>query len=110
MNCTVGAIVAGIAYTLLILRWHGHTGEWESLEIIPRGQGPGVVMASSFVALTSNLKHEDMAVAMSGLYLAGNVGTVLGVSASTSIQKGILKSLLMQTPGVVRVRPSRSIK
>ena len=33
-----------------------------------------VVMASSFVALTLNLEHEDMAVAISGLYLAVMLG------------------------------------
>jgi hypothetical protein len=47
-----------------------------------------------------------MAVATAGLYLAGNIGTVLGVSISSSVQKGMLKALLterLRTPEGKRV-------
>ena len=101
-----GVVTAGIAYTMLVLRWDGHISAWESLDIIPGGLGTGVVMAGSFVALTVNLKQENAAAVTSGLYLSGNVGTVLGVSASTSIQRKVLKMLLsqrLQTPKAAKV-------
>jgi len=53
-------------------------------------------MAATFIALTANISHENMAVATSGMYLAGHFGVVIGVSTSTSAQKAALLKLLTE--------------
>jgi MFS family permease len=92
----VASMVACACYITLILRWRGNTYEWEAFEIFPGGFGTGMTMASIFIALTSNMSHDTIAVATSGLYLSGSLGTVLGVSISSSIQRGALKALLQR--------------
>jgi hypothetical protein len=42
------------------------------------------------------LAHEDIAVATAGLYLSGNIGMALGVSIGSSLQKWMLKGLLVE--------------
>ncbi|KAI9743874.1 MAG: hypothetical protein M1818_002608 [Claussenomyces sp. TS43310] len=94
-SITMGGIaLAAVFYLVLIFRWHGHITVWESLEILPAGFGTGVTMTTTFIALTSRMPHEKMAVATSGLYLSSNLGMVLGVSISSSIQKFALKIML----------------
>jgi MFS family permease len=96
-NITLFGVGSGIlCYTLLIIRWHGNINPWESLEVIPGGFGTGVMMAATFIALTANISHENMAVATSGMYLAGHFGVVIGVSTSTSAQKAALLKLLTE--------------
>ncbi|KAF8867335.1 MFS general substrate transporter [Acephala macrosclerotiorum] len=92
----LASVSACTAYITIILRWHGATYAWEALEIAPGGFGSGVATTSTFIALTAAMSHENMAVATSGFYLASNLGTVLGVSISSSIQRGVLKILLQR--------------
>jgi hypothetical protein len=51
-------------------------------------------VSSTFIALTVRLAHADMAVATAGLFLAANIGQVLGVSLSSSLQRWRLNDLL----------------
>ena len=44
----------------------------------------------------NKVPHDNIAIATSGFYLCSNLGTVLGVSIGSSIQRGILKLLLLQ--------------
>lgn len=69
---------------------------FESLYIIPGGLGLGIASAATFIALTAKIATEDVAVATTGLYLAGNIGQVLGVSIGSSVQKWMLKRLLVE--------------
>lgn len=86
-------------YTLLITRWHGDTGFWESLDIIPGGFGSGIAGATTFIAVTSTVPYESVAVAASGSYLSASVGTVLGISLSSTIQRGVLRRSLTERLG-----------
>jgi MFS family permease len=92
----LASLVACAAYITIILRWRGNIYGWEALEISPGGFGSGVTTTSTFIALTSDMSHENMAVVTSGFYLSSNLGTVLGVSISSSIQRGVLKILLQK--------------
>ena len=49
---------------------------------------------AAFIALTSSMSHETIAVATSGYFLFGSLGTVLGVSISSCIQRAALKTIL----------------
>lgn len=89
-------LCAVTGYSLMVIRWDGSMDSWESLYVIPGGFGTGMSMAGSFIALTANLEQADMAVATSGLYLAGNLGLVVGVSMSNGVQKAGLRRLLAE--------------
>lgn len=88
------SVVACAGYFTMIIRWGGKIHGWEALEIFPGGFGTGMTMASVFISLTSNMPHETIAVATSGLFLSGSLGTVLGVSISSSIQRAVLQYML----------------
>lgn len=72
------------------------TNNFESLYIFPGGLGLGMASAATFIALTAKIATEDVAVATAGLYLAGSIGQVLGVSIGCSVQKWMLKMLLVE--------------
>lgn len=94
-NLTLTAqIIACAGYFIMIVRWGGKIHSWEAFEILPGGFATGLTSASVFIALTSNMEHENIAVATSGLYLCSSLGSVLGISVSSSIQRGMLKLLL----------------
>lgn len=92
----IASLLACSAYITVILRWHGKNSAWEALEIAPGGFGSGVAGTAAFIALTSHMAQENMAVATSGFFLFSSLGTVLGVSLSSSIQRKALKSLLLR--------------
>lgn len=94
-NLTLAAqLTAVVGYLVMIFRWGGKIYNWEAFEILPGGFATGLTSASIFIALTSNMGHENIAVATSGLYLCSSLGSVLGISISSSIQRGVLKLLL----------------
>jgi hypothetical protein len=108
----LGASCAVLAFLALILTWQGQTTFLESLEIFPAGFGTGIVQTSTFIALASNVEPQDMAVTISGSYLLGSVGLVLGISLSSSIQKGALRRLLwnkLEGNGLDRERIIRKV-
>lgn len=90
----MATISSSITYALLIFRWRGKISLLESLEIIPGGFGTGVASASTFIALTSSIKHTQMAVATGGMYLSTAVGMLFGLAVSSSVQVGTLRKLL----------------
>jgi MFS family permease len=92
----LASLIACTAYITIILRWHGSIHDWEALEILPGGFGSGVTTTSTFIALTSDMSHENMAVVTSGFYLSSSLGTVMGISIGSSIQRGVLKILLQK--------------
>jgi len=92
---TVIATLSGVAcYLVLILRWHGRVSLLESLEIFPGGFGAGMVGASTFIVLMSNLAPENMAMGASGMYLSSSIGQIAGISMSFAVQQKSLLSLL----------------
>ncbi|KAI5927578.1 major facilitator superfamily domain-containing protein [Camillea tinctor] len=87
-------IVSSIAYVLLILRWNGHTNWLESLYIIPGGFGNGISGTAVFIALQASIDPSDKAVAASGLFLAGPIGSILGMAASNVVMSTVLPNHL----------------
>jgi hypothetical protein len=79
---------------LLILRWHGETNFWESLYIIPGGLGTGIAEASVFVSLSASVDQAHQAVALSGLFLAANIGLISGLASSSAVLELSVKSEL----------------
>lgn len=96
----IGALSSSFAYTLLILRWHGHTSFFESLYIIPGGFGNGIALSASFIALTASVDACQIAIASSGLYLSMNIGMVGGLSiAGAMLQSTLRKQLRISLEG-----------
>lgn len=90
----LAALSACSAYAILIFAWHGHTSPLASLDIFPSGFGTGIAGAATFVVLTAYLPHNDVAIATGGMYLLASIGMILGLSLSSSLQRGMLRSLL----------------
>ncbi|OQE41460.1 hypothetical protein PENCOP_c005G07829 [Penicillium coprophilum] len=81
----LAGLVAGISYLLLYLRWDGHSGFWESLFILPGGLGTGIASASSFIAMSSMLPGEEIAMATAGYMLVVGFSITAGVTTSNSV-------------------------
>ncbi|QDS75640.1 hypothetical protein FKW77_006935 [Venturia effusa] len=89
-------LIAAACYLLLILRWHGNTNFWESLYIIPGGFGTGMAEASTFIGLTASVAPDYQAIVISGLFLAANVGVILGLAGSSAVAELSLQRELNQ--------------
>ncbi|KAJ5359819.1 Major facilitator superfamily domain general substrate transporter [Penicillium concentricum] len=81
----VAGLVAGMSYLLLYFRWDGHSGFWESLFILPGGLGTGIAAASSFIAMSSTLPGEEVAMATAGYMLIVGFAMTAGVTTSNSV-------------------------
>jgi len=90
----LAALSSSLSYLLLIVRWKGNTGWWESLEIVPGGFGTGIAFSATFIGLQAGVDRADMAVATAGLYLGSGLGMVLGVAGASAVQIGTLRPLL----------------
>jgi hypothetical protein len=90
-------LMAGLCYTLLILRWHGHTNIWESLYIIPGGFGAGMAEGAVFIGLTASVDPSLHAIALSGLFQSTNIGIITGLAASSAVLQATLKRELQQS-------------
>ncbi|KAJ5112900.1 hypothetical protein N7456_001434 [Penicillium angulare] len=102
----LSGLVASISYVLLYLRWNGHTGPWESLYILPGGIGTGMASASAFIAMTSSLRPDEMAMATAGYMLLLSFAMTSGITMSNSVlgtefQRQLRRNL--QGPGSERV-------
>lgn len=92
---TVAASVcSAVAFTSLLILWRGNTNWLEALIVFPAGFGTGVVNSSIFVGLTSGVAENEIAIAGTGLYLSGNIGTVAGISGASAIYQFVLRSNL----------------
>ncbi|KAJ5689841.1 hypothetical protein N7462_004233 [Penicillium macrosclerotiorum] len=81
----LAGLVASITYALLYLYWNGTTGFWESLFIIPGGMGTGIASASSFIAITSRLPAEEVAMATAGYMLIIGFAMTAGVTTCNTL-------------------------
>jgi hypothetical protein len=101
MIAVIGATAFTTAYTLMYLRWHGHTSFLESLYIIPGGFGNGIALSASFIGLTAGVEPCQVAIASSGLYLSSNIGMVGGLSIAAAIlQTSLRKNLRIALEGL----------
>ncbi|KAJ5772753.1 hypothetical protein N7457_007649 [Penicillium paradoxum] len=81
----IAGLVASLSYLLLYLYWEGKTGFWQSLFILPGGLGTGISAASSFIAMSSMLPPEEMAMATAGYMLVVGFSITAGVTTSNSV-------------------------
>ncbi|KAI8622885.1 major facilitator superfamily domain-containing protein [Xylariaceae sp. FL1651] len=88
------SLSASVAYSLLILRWAGHTNWWESLYIFPGGFGAGMCTSAVFVSINAVVEPAHKAVVTSGLQLAMPIGMLLGVAASSAVMLDVLQKAL----------------
>ncbi|KAF2402942.1 MFS general substrate transporter [Trichodelitschia bisporula] len=92
----IATISSSISYSLLMLRWRGHTGFWESLYIVPGGFGLGICEAAVFISLSASVPKALQGVALSGLFLTVSVGVLTGYAASSSVLENVLRSELVR--------------
>lgn len=105
-------LIAAISYSLLLLRWKGHTGFWESLYIFPGGLGTGVAQAAVFITVTGAIQDSEVATVVSGLMLIVSIGFAEGVTISSSILDFVFGRLLRQRltgPGSEKVSLVQSL-
>jgi len=79
-----------LGYTLITLRWRGHTNIFETTYLAICGYAIGSINTSAFVALTASVNKEEQAIATAGFYLSDNLGFI----TITSIGNAVLQSSL----------------
>jgi predicted MFS family arabinose efflux permease len=107
----IGGLVAAITHLLLFIRWNGNTNLGESLYIIPGGMGTGIASASAFVAMTSLLEPQDMAMATSGYMLLVSFAMTTGITMTNTVLGLRFKQQLeknLHCPGARKVRNKSS--
>ncbi|KAF2805302.1 major facilitator superfamily transporter [Mytilinidion resinicola] len=90
----LAAVFSSLSYSLLIVRWRGHTNWWESLYIIPGGFGQGLAQSALFISLQAAIDPAHTAVATSALYLTGTIGMIMGLAGvSATMQETLRRGL-----------------
>ncbi|MCJ1330870.1 hypothetical protein MMC10_007557 [Thelotrema lepadinum] len=92
-----GLAFACLGYILIIFRWRQHVGWAETLYIFPGGFGMGVVISTTFIALTAGVAPLDFAVAGAGLYQAHGIGAALGSCVTMSVLQAALRPILAKS-------------
>lgn len=91
----LSTIFSGLCYASILVLWNeGGTPVWKSFLIFPGGFAIGLAHSALFVALAAGVGEENMAIAGSGQYLCGTVGSVAGVCAASAVFKSGLNSAL----------------
>ncbi|KAK2732334.1 hypothetical protein FQN57_002950, partial [Myotisia sp. PD_48] len=81
-----------IGFSSLLVVWNGSDNLWQTLLVFPSGLATGIAHSAAFIALTASVEEREVAVACSGLYLSANIGSVIGLSASTALYQGKLQA------------------
>ncbi|KAJ3461237.1 hypothetical protein MRS44_009790 [Fusarium solani] len=76
------AISSITGYTLMLLRWHGHTSWAESLYVFP---------GAGFISLQASIDPKDKAAAAAGLFMTTTLGTIIGMAGTSAIIQGYLR-------------------
>ncbi|KLJ11599.1 hypothetical protein EMPG_13222 [Blastomyces silverae] len=88
----ISSVVSIVGFASLLLLWNGSDNLWQTLLVFPCGLATGIAHSAAFVALTASVEESEVAIACSGLYLSANIGSVIGLSASTALYQGKLQS------------------
>lgn len=93
----VSAVFSLTCYVLLYFFWNG-TGisGWMCLMTFPGGLAVGIAHSALFVALAASIGEDNMAIAGSGQYLCGTVGSVAGICAASAVFQGSLRATLSE--------------
>lgn len=87
----LATMVSASSYLLLFLRWHGHTGIWEALDILPGGFGTGIVQSAIFIAVQAAVNPSHKAPALGGIWLTFSVGAIIGLAAVSAVTIEVMK-------------------
>ncbi|KAH7363260.1 major facilitator superfamily transporter [Plectosphaerella cucumerina] len=87
----LATMISASSYLLLFLRWHGHTGVWESLYIFPGGLGTGIVQSAIFIAVQAAVNPSHKAPALGGIWLTVSVGAIIGLAAVSAVTIEVMK-------------------
>ena len=90
----LGPILALGCMVLVAFTWNGYTSPMESIATLPGGFAMGIISSSTFIGLIAGLDEKYMAIAASGIYLAFNIGGVVGVSAGNAVSQRTIRSSL----------------
>ncbi|KAJ4321842.1 hypothetical protein N0V84_005137 [Fusarium piperis] len=85
------AISSITGYTLMLLRWHGHTSWAESLYVFPGGLGTGIAFSAGFISLQASIDPKDKAAAAAGLFMTTTLGIIIGMAGTSAIIQGHLR-------------------
>lgn len=85
-----------LCFSLLLVFWSDDIPAWKSLFSFPGGFGTGVAHSGVFVALAGGVKEEEFAIAGSGLYLGGSIGSVAGLCATNAAFQGLARTALRE--------------
>ncbi|KAH7378396.1 major facilitator superfamily domain-containing protein [Phaeosphaeria sp. MPI-PUGE-AT-0046c] len=82
---------ASCGFSLLIVRWHGHTNWLESLYIFPCGFAMGTMLSSLFISIQAGVEPAYAAISASMLYLTQPTGNVIGLAVASALLQGRLR-------------------
>jgi predicted MFS family arabinose efflux permease len=87
----LATICSSFSYLLLLLRWHGNTNIFESLDILPAGFGMGVVQSAVFISVQASVHPANKAAATSGMWLSTSIGMILGLACISAVVTETMK-------------------
>lgn len=85
-----------ITFAVLLVVWRGDSKPIDSLYVFGGGFATGIVHSALFVALTSQVEDDQVAIAGSGLYLSANIGALAGICISNASYQYTLAKQLNQ--------------
>ncbi|KAF4540782.1 uncharacterized protein LTHEOB_724 [Lasiodiplodia theobromae] len=94
---TLGTTCTSVGYLLMLMRWNGSTGFWESLYIVPGEFGTGAASSALFIALSASLLQPLRAIGSSSIILSSSIGSVIGISLSPAMLQATLRYGLRTT-------------
>ncbi len=77
--------LSSLSFLAIFLRWRGPTSWGETLYGFPIGMAFGVSLSAAFIGLTADLEPYQVAVGTSGFYMCLNLGSLVGVSAASTL-------------------------
>ncbi|KAK3900943.1 putative multidrug resistance protein fnx1 [Staphylotrichum tortipilum] len=77
--------LSSLSFLAVFLRWRGPTSWAETLYGFPIGMAFGVSLSAAFIGLTAALEPYQVAVGTSGFYMCLNLGSLVGVSAASTL-------------------------
>lgn len=87
----LASLSAAFGFSLLVVRWHGHTNWLESLYIFPCGFAMGTMLSALFISIQAGVEPAYAAISASMLYLTQPTGNVVGLAAASALLQGRLR-------------------
>ncbi|CAJ2504948.1 Uu.00g123420.m01.CDS01 [Anthostomella pinea] len=92
----VAACLGCSCYTLVLVRWRGHTGLAEALYVALGGLGMGITQSVTFVHLAASLEPEEMAIAGTSWFLSQSLGVLVSANMFNAVHEVSVTRLMEQ--------------